>query len=493
MPPDEPGPDTAEVAMTAMSARAATALVLVTSAAVLVLEILAGRLMAPYIGVSLDTFTGIIGIVLAGIAVGAWGGGSIADRRDPTSLIGPCIVAGGALSWLSVPIVDALGPELGSGPPAIVVLTTAAFFAPAAALTAVSPMVAKLRLASLRDTGAVVGGLSAAGTLGALAGTFLTGFVLVAAAPSRSLVAGLGLGLVVLGMGVHWWLRRHVLPVAALVAVVLAGVAGLASTGPCGHETRYFCVRIESSPDDPSLRSLYLDDLRHAAVDLDDPTRLDIRYIRLFADVARTIDGGPLDTLHIGGGGFSFPRYLQHVRPGSTDLVLEIDAELVDIAERDLGLVRSPTLEVRSSDARLVVDELADDGYDLVIGDAFAGSSVPWHLTTREFVAEIDRVLRPDGIYAMNVIDGADSRYARAQLATLAETFDHVGVILPADGVPEARAVNQVLLASDAPLPMADIAADDGVQLSSSETSAFVGDAEPLRDDFAPVDQLLWR
>ncbi|MDP9020228.1 MAG: fused MFS/spermidine synthase, partial [Actinomycetota bacterium] len=66
-----------------MTTRAAAALVFCTSAAVLVLEILAGRLVAPYVGVSIETFTGVIGTVLAGIALGSAAGGRLADRRDP--------------------------------------------------------------------------------------------------------------------------------------------------------------------------------------------------------------------------------------------------------------------------------------------------------------------------------------------------------------------------------------------------------------------------
>jgi xanthine/uracil permease len=54
---------------------AAAALVFLSSAAVLVLEILAARLMAPYVGVTLEVYTAIIGVVLAGIAVGSWLGG----------------------------------------------------------------------------------------------------------------------------------------------------------------------------------------------------------------------------------------------------------------------------------------------------------------------------------------------------------------------------------------------------------------------------------
>jgi len=61
---------------------AAGALVFVTSAAVLVLEIVAARLLAPYVGVTLETYTAIIGTILAAISLGTWIGGRLADRRS---------------------------------------------------------------------------------------------------------------------------------------------------------------------------------------------------------------------------------------------------------------------------------------------------------------------------------------------------------------------------------------------------------------------------
>src|SRR4029453_8806526 len=90
----------------------AGALVFVTSASVLVLEILAGRMLAPYVGVSLETYTAVIGTMLAGIAAGSWGGGALADRVDPHRLLGPLLVAGGALALLSLPIVRTFGTEV---------------------------------------------------------------------------------------------------------------------------------------------------------------------------------------------------------------------------------------------------------------------------------------------------------------------------------------------------------------------------------------------
>lgn len=478
-----------------MNSKVALTLVAVTSGLVLVLEILAGRLMAPYVGVSLDTFTGIIGTILAGIAAGAAVGGSLADRRDPVRLIAQALFYGGGLTWLSIPIVSALGPNLGSGPAAIVTLAACAFFLPAAVLSGIGPMVAKLQLETIDETGLIIGRLSAAGTFGALVGTFGTGFVLIAFLGVRTIIVIVG-ALLVLAGAVVFWKSGRARPQPVDVAMVLvAAFVGVAVGSPCDHQTDYYCVRIlEDAADDPDGRpggrSLYLDQLRNAHVDLDDPTFLDIRYMRLFADVTAGLPNGPIDVLHVGGGGFSLPRYISAVRPGSTNTVLELDDDLVDIAYDELGLSDADQLDIRTGDARLHLDDLTTDSFDLIVGDAYNGASVPWHLTTVEVMEEFDRLLRTDGVYVMNVIDGDKSRFARAQLATLAEEFEQLAVIHPEEGVP-GFAVNQVLIAANEAIPPLDIDPTDGRLLKNAAVQAFVGDARILTDDFAPADQLL--
>jgi len=471
----------------------AGALVFGSSAAVLMLEILAGRLMAPYVGVSLETFTGIIGTVLAGIAIGAAVGGTLADRHDPRRLIGPSLVVGGALSWASLPILRLIGPEVGTGPVAIVVLTAAAFLAPATVLSAVGPMVAKVKLSSLDETGTVVGGLSAAGTWGALAGTFLTGFVLVSALPSRVVVLIIGGLLVVVGAAVSWRAGVRRTGPALGVFLVAAAFGAAALPSPCDTETPYVCVRIEQDPERANARYLVLDRTVHAHVDLDDPTDLELRYVRIFGQLTDALPAGPLDVLHVGGGGFQFPGYIRATRSGSEQVVLEIDPDLPGVAEQHLGFVTSDAIDVRIGDARLGLPGLDADTFDLVLGDAFSSTSVPWHLTTIEVLDEIQRVLRPDGRYVMNVIDGGDNGFARAQLATLRERFSHVAAIVPADGIPTDESVNQVLVAATSPLSLPEIDPEDGVVLTGGELDAFIGDAMVLTDDHAPVDQLLFR
>ncbi|HEX9762595.1 MAG TPA: fused MFS/spermidine synthase, partial [Acidimicrobiia bacterium] len=98
-----------------MTQRLARILVFATSASVLVIEILAVRLLAPYLGVSLEVFTGVIGVILAGIAFGAWLGGRAADRIDPKRLLGPLLVAGGLTALVSPLIVDLVGPSASTG------------------------------------------------------------------------------------------------------------------------------------------------------------------------------------------------------------------------------------------------------------------------------------------------------------------------------------------------------------------------------------------
>lgn len=470
-----------------------TALVFGTSAAVLMLEILAGRLMAPYVGVSLETFTGIIGTMLAGIAAGAALGGSVADRRDPRPLIGPALIIGGALCWASLGILRLVGPSTGTGPVGIVLLTAVAFLAPVTLLSAVAPMIAKLRLDSLARTGSVVGGLSAAGTVGAIAGTFFAGFVLVTAVPSRPAVIVIGGVLVAIGSVVSWRLGTAASVGAMAVGLVVAAVGALVLPPPCERETAYFCLNVQPDPARPTGRSLLLDRVRHAYVDLADPTHLELRYVRLIAAVADSTTAGPVEALHLGGGGFTYPAYLDATRAGSRQVVLEIDPELEEVARNQLGYRPGDATEIRIGDARLALDELASDRFDLVVGDAFASTSVPWHLTTVEVMDELRRLMTHDGVYVMNVLDGGDSDFARAQIATLQDRFAHVAAILPAGGVPPDRAVNQVLVASDAPLPELVFDAADGTVVRGAELDEYVDGARVLTDDHAPVDQLLLR
>jgi hypothetical protein len=481
----------------------ATALVFLASGAVLVLEIVALRLVGPYVGVTLQVSSSVIGISLAAIAYGTWLGGRLADRYDPRSLLAPALILAAIGTAVTLPLVRWGGELLRGGTaPAVLLLAAMAVFLPAFLLSAITPMVVKLQLGDLRRTGHVVGRLSSIGTLGAITATLATGFVFVAAMPSSWIVLTLAGVLAVAGFTLGWWLRRQVsLPGqprtrAMLAAIGLVGV-GLGATAPtpCDVETAYHCARVDDDPKVPGGRTLILNSARHSYVDLNDPRHLEFAYVQWIgavADVRR-----PTDVVHLGGGGFTVPDYIRATRPGSRQLVLELDGGLVDLDRQKMGLVTSPDLRVRVGDARVGLAAQPPASADLIVGDAFGYLVVPWHLATREMAADIARVLRTDGIYAQNVIDYPPDRFIRAEVATVAAAFPHVALVAPQDALDGETGSNFVIVASKSPLPLValrerlDLVDEPVVLLHGPELARFVDNARVLTDDYAPVDQLL--
>jgi spermidine synthase len=479
----------------------AAVLVVLSSAAVLVLEVLVSRLVAPYVGLTLETWTAAIGVALAAIAAGAAIGGRLADRSDPRQWLGPAMAVGGGLVLAARPTVFAVGGGFrGLGPVGTVVLVLLAVAPAALVLSMVTPGVVKLRLRTLAETGETVGRLSALGTLGALAGTFLTGFVLLSALPTSRLLLLTGLLLVVTGLVCTVVLPRTTRTAPLLAMSALAALTGtwlVTAESTCEVETRYYCATVLVDEQREGGRTLVLDGLRHSYVDLDDPEHLEFPYSRRFADVLAERPAGPLDALHLGGGGFTMPRHLSEVRPGSRSVVLEVDPQIPEIGRSHLGLLTGPELAVEVGDARTLIAEQRTAAYDAVLGDAFGSLAVPWHLTTLEMVEEVRRVLRPDGVYVLNLIDFPPLAFARAEAATLLAAFDDVAVLAGPQALAGDDGGNLVLVASDRPLPLEALARRAGADsepasvIGRDEVERFAADAPVLTDDDAPVDQLL--
>lgn len=501
---------------------AATA-VFLAGGAVLVLEVTGLRLVAPYLGVTLQTSSAVIGIALAAIAYGAWTGGWLADRADPRRLVGPAFLLAAAATAVTLPVVRWAGELLrGTASSSILLLTALAVFAPAALLSAVTPIVVTLQLGDVRRTGRVVGRLSGIGTLGGITATLVTGFILVAALPTSAILLGLSGTLGLAGLVMQLYLRRHggtaVLGLAGRAKPArrgtLVAVVGLVGTGlttlapnPCDVETAYHCADVRVDPARPSGRILVLNSARHSYVDLADPRHLEFAYTRWVGavlDLAKPA-GQPVRALHVGGGGLTLPRYVEATRPGSVNRVLELDGALVELDQARLGVVTGPGLDILVGDARLGVTQQTSSDFDVVVGDAFGHLAVPWHLTTVEMVTEIRRVLRPDGIYAVNIIDYPPAALVRAEIATVAAVFPHVAVVAPERALAGRSGANFVILGSAAPLPVADLRlrvvdpagglslVDHVDVLDGARLDTFVAGAGILTDDFAPVEQLLTR
>jgi MFS family permease len=477
----------------------AAGLVFFASAGVLVVEIVALRLLAPYFGLTLETSTMVIAIALGAIAAGSWSGGRLADRVPPLSLVGPLLAVSGAVVALTPALVRVTAA---TGSTVLLSLVAALMiFVPGSLLAAVTPLITKLSLHSLEHTGTVVGRLSGISTAGSIVGTVLTGFVLITRVPVSGIMIGLGLALVAVAVVLMGLSRRRlvVLPVAALV---LGGAVVATVPSGCDLETAYHCAAVRADPERTSGRTLELDGAPHSYVDLADPTHLEYDYVR---GVVATIDsafpaGAALRAHHLGGGGLTVPHYLAATRPGTRSTVSEIDPGVLRLDRERLGLDPGDEIELTVEDARLGLGRLGSGSADVVVGDAFGGVSVPWHLTTRQAAEEVRRVLDDDGVYVLNVIDSGSMDFARAEAATLAGVFGHVAVASEPDVVERTngqRGANVVLAASRRPLDAQAVEArvrrlgTDWSVATGERAARWWGDAVSLTDDYAPVDQLL--
>ena len=474
----------------------AAALVFVASGSVLVLEILAVRLLAPYVGLTLETTTSIIGAVLAGIAAGAALGGRIADHVNPRWLAVGLLIGGGLLVLVTVPIVRALGPSASEGGTAAAVGVTFAALVPVAAvLSGISPTIARLQLRDLRSSGTIVGRLSAWATAGALTGTFGTGFVLVPLLPVSTSVLAIGIMLIVVGfaLGAYTGVFHRRTGAATVSLTVALALLTLAQHSPCQAETAYNCVQVETFPQQPAVKVLLLDRGYNSDVDPSDPSYLGFSYERWLSEAIAGLGrpGTPLDGVFVGGGGFTMSRWLQATRSGSRSNTLEVDGGLVQFDRQHLGLLTSPDLRATVGDARVTMRREPTASANVIVGDAFSNRTVPWQLMTTQWLHEVQRVLRPGGLYALNMIDLRPLALLRAEAATLLAEFTHVRMTTVAgeNGLPAGG--NEVLLASNRPLPPQHGApADEGSVYDRAAIVSLVHGDAPLRDDYAPVDQL---
>jgi spermidine synthase len=239
-------------------------------------------------------------------------------------------------------------------------------------------------------------------------------------------------------------------------------------------------------------RTLTVDGTPQSYVDVDDPTHLEFEYVRRLASVADRIApaGTPIDVLHLGGAGLTLPRYLEATRPRSRQRVVEHDAALIAFVRRHLPLPRGTGIRVRAEDARVAVEGTAPERFDLVVGDVYRGARVPAHLTGVEFASAVARVLRPDGVFAVNLADGAPLTFARGQVAVLRSVFRDVCLLAEPGVLRGRRFGNLVLVASRSEhrLPVADLAADavrdpfPARLVHGADLDRFAAGAKPVTD-----------
>lgn len=496
----------------------ANAIVFVSSFCVMVIELIAARIMAPHIGVSLYTWTSIIGVILGGIALGNYLGGKIADRYPSPMVLTAIFFTGGLLTIAILPATQLVtsGDWFGDLPVMwnFILKTSFIFFLPAIILSMVSPMVIKLTLADLGQTGGIVGTIYACSTAGAILGTFMTGFYLILWFGTGMivwLVAG-----VLISMGIITWfswripgrwrlsLKNFIIWTVA-IEVVLTSIFlfRLRESWQEDYtkESNYFTIQVWDAGG--NYKVLVLDHLIQGYVIPDYPTVLKYDYLKVFEEIVRylTVENPAPRVLHLGGGTYSFPRYMETIYPESVNEVVEIDPAVTQVAHEQLGLPLGTSIKTYNQDARLfLIRRKTGDKYDIVIGDVFNDRSTPYHLTTLEFDKLVKANMEEDGIYLVNIIDDyQQGRYMPSFIHTLRQAFKYVYLFTTGEGWEETPIDTFVIAATDHRIDLVDYnkfitsagsLKATGEPYDEIKLEEYLAERQPilLTDDHAPTD-----
>ena len=493
--------DTAKIALYALT-------VFLSSALLLVLEVVAGRLIAPYVGVSLYTWTAVIGVILAGLSLGNWLGGIWADRNAGEGAAGYTLLIS-ALATLAIPLLLTLvAPGIQTSGLSLLssslLLVLSLFFLPAVLLGVVTPLLTTLALRRSSRTGHIVGMMHALAAVGSILGTFLTGYWLIQHFGSRSVILGAALTLALLALPLLKQRKRLIYPALAMLSALVLMFTSVRNglTSPCDRESPYFCIRIidegwEMPPG--RLRSMVLDHLLHGSNHSEDARLLVAPYVHLMDELTLHHFGkqNPGQFFFIGGGAYTLPRAVRTLYPDAGVTVAELDPEVTRVATSQL-YVAAEGMKIHHADARLVLSREASERYDVIVADAFHDIAIPPHLVTLEMARLVRQRLTPEGLYILNVVDAfPDARLVKAMVKTLREVFPAVHVWL--DNLPvEPTRATYVIAASDRNgLPSRLYAQRGLLRQWHNVTEPVMATGTPvdvlplLTDDHVPVERLM--
>ncbi|WP_400082801.1 fused MFS/spermidine synthase [Yoonia sp. R78084] len=479
------------------------------SASSLVVEIVAGRMIAPYVGMSLYTWTAIIAVVLAGFSVGHWWGGRIAARDTAQALrmagwimlAAACTTAGATLLLRAFagPVIATFAHPMA----AITALSALAFFLPSLFAGVPAPILTVAAMRGRAQAEQALGAMFASGAVGAIAGTLLAGFLFV---PWIGSVMTLGVITVVYVVAALICFRLgNLLPrgqAAALGGIVVAfatGYGALTLPAVCDRESSYYCIRtvaLSDNPDDP-VNLMVVDHLAHGISGRAEPRVMFTEHAAMLDALPRMRMGRPdFSSFHIGGGTYSVPR--AWAARGIGDITIaEVDPEVTAIAVENFWFDPS-TATILHGDARVALNRSSQQ-FDVIVGDAFTDIAAPEHLVTQEFFALVASRLAPGGVFAMNMIDNVDRMNALAAVhATLGSVFPSVEIWTEAVAPEPGQRRVFILLASaqDSAFATVDALAPDLRRfqvLDSAFVENILGQRNPkiLTDDHAPLAFLM--
>ena len=406
----------------------------------MILELVAARVLSPYVGSSNLIWTTIIGVMLISMSVGYWLGGKKADK-DPSRNSLSNLILLGALTASLIPLLETVlvsnFAKITDNLVVIALITSAVIFGiPSFVVATVSPFAVKLRDKEYENLGEISGSTSSLSTIGSIFGTFLAGFFLIPTFGVRTIVLGITIVLLILAILLHEDKNRKYFIFVAIIAISIfafqiLGKVVFEKQNPDIIEdvdSQYSRIWIKQvAANDTTYKTMQVENGLESYVD-EKTGDMGARYLYYY-DLADYYLKDFKSTLMIGGAAYTYPTHYLDKYEDKTIDVAEIDEKMTELAEKHFNLdINNERLNIYHQDGRSFLNTTKNK-YDVILIDAFKGENAPFELTTYEAIKNARNILNDNGMVITNVIsslEGEEADFIEYEYSTYKKVFDDV-------------------------------------------------------------------
>ena len=479
------------------------ATVFICGAMTMVLELIAARILSPYVGSSNLIWTSIIGIMLTCMSLGYWAGGKVADKKQDIKDLSQFILIA-AITTSLIPIfetiiVDFLAQNLQQLIIVAIISATFLFGIPSFMLATVSPIAVKLKNNQEQEVGTVSGKISSLSTIGSIIGTFLAGFILIPKIGVSNIILGSSiLLLLVSAITYPTKNKKYIIGfIISLIAIILLNITGkylFKKQNPDiikDVDSEYSRIWVKEQVNlstNKIHKTLQVDTGLESHIN-EETGEMGAQYLQYY-DLFEYYNKNAKNALIIGGAAYTYPtHYLKKYKNNTIDVV-EIDPKMTEIAEQEFNLdTKNPNLKINHQDGRSFLN-YSQNTYDVILIDAFKGLNAPFELTTYEAMTKAKERLKENGLIITNIIsslEGKDAKFLEHEYATYKKVFDNVKLFKVNSQVEKTTKMNLILIGLKGNPQINDDLKDEYQTLLQNEITNYKTNASISTDDLAPI------
>ena len=464
------------------------------------LELIAARILSPYVGSSNVVWTSIIGIILASMSLGYWIGGKRADKNATIDQISDILLISAIFTSI-IPILETLvvkqlAEMIENLTISAILCAIIVFSIPSFILAMISPFAVKIKSKEESEIGSLSGRISSLSTIGSIIGTFTMGFLLIPNIGVTNINIIITLLLIVLSIFSKEkknkkYLYVIILNISIVLILIILGKWIFKLNNPdilLDTDSQYSRIWVKQiATEKNTYKTLQVDTGLESYIDID-TGEMGAKYLR-FYDLFEYFNKNAKDTLLIGGAAYTYPiHYLDKFENKTIDVV-EIDEKMTEIAQNEFGLDTSnPRLNIYNQDGRSYLN-YSEKKYDTILIDAFKGMNAPFELTTYQALSNAKNLLNENGIVLTNIIssiEGENSKFIQYEYATYKAVFDDVKIFMVNSNDREIEQ-NLILMGIKGNLEIDDSKFEKYNNYLKMEVTNFETNKKIVTDDFAPI------